>query len=149
MPKEHEIFIQFFKGRNLKLTHQRQHILSSFLKTNRHLSVEELYDIVKKEDPAIGQVTVFSTMKLLREADLAKVVNLGDKKVRYEQKDGHSHHDHLVCVKCGKFIETIEPKIEKLQDALCEKFEFSPVEHKRAIYGICKDCKKEENKNEH
>ncbi len=105
------------------------------------MSVEDLYDIVKKKDSRIGQATVFRTLKLLCEADIAKEVNLGDKKVRYEHKDGHSQHNHLVCVKCGKFIEASEPRIEKLQSGLCKKFGFIPKEHKREIFGICKQCK--------
>jgi len=141
MTKESKIFIDFLKGKNLKLTHQREQILQIFLHTNRHLSVEDLYDIVKKKDSRIGQATVFRTMKLLREANIAKEVNLGDKKIRYEQKFGHSHHDHLVCVKCGRFIEAMEPKIEKLQNDLCRKFEFIPKDHKMEIFGICKQCK--------
>lgn len=141
MPKELEIFIDFLKKKHLKFTHQREQILKSFLSANRHLSVEDLYRIVKEKDSSIGQATVFRTLKLLCEADMAKEVDFGDKKARYEQKYGHSHHDHLVCIKCGRLIEAMEPKIEELQNALCKKFGFLPKEHKMEIFGICKQCK--------
>ena len=142
MPEEHKIFINFLENKNLKLTHQREEILKIFLNTNRHLSVEDLYNIVKKKDSRIGQATVFRTLKLLCDADIAKEVDFGDKKVRYEHKYGHRHHDHLVCVKCGKFIEAMEPRIEQLQNALCKKFGFLPKEYKLEIFGICKQCKR-------
>jgi len=103
--------------------------------------VEDLYDIIKKKDPGIGHATVFRTMKLLCEAGLAGEVHLGDKKVRYEHKYGHQHHDHLICVECGKCIEVMDPTIEKLQDGLCKKFKFSPQRHKMEIFGACKRCK--------
>jgi Fur family ferric uptake transcriptional regulator len=141
MPREIDIFVDFLKKKNLKLTNQREEIINIFFKTNRHLSVEDLYDIVKKKAPHIGQATVFRTLKLLCEAGLAGEVDFGDKKIRYEHEFGHQHHDHLVCVKCNKFIEVIEPKIEKLQDALCKKFSFSPQRHRLEIFGICRECR--------
>lgn len=142
MTKEISIFVNYLKGKGLKLTEQRQEILSIFLKTDRHLSVEDLYNIVKKKDSNIGQATVFRTLKLLCEADIAKEVDLGDKKIRYEHKYGHKHHDHLVCVKCGRFIEAVDLKIEKLQQALCKRFGFLPSHHKMEIFGICKRCRR-------
>lgn len=141
MSGEREIFIDFLKKKNLKLTDQREEILNCFLKTERHLSVEALYSIVKAKAPNIGQATVFRTLKLLCQAGLAGEVDFGDKKMRYEHKYGHQHHDHLVCVKCGKFIEVAEPEIERLQNNLCKKREFSAQRHKLEIFGICKQCR--------
>jgi len=140
MNKELGIFIDFLQSKHLKLTSQREEILNYFLKTDRHLTVEDLYDVVKKKDPNIGQATVFRTLKLLREAGLANEVDFGDKKVRYEHKYGREHHGHLICLNCGESIEIIYPEIEKLQNALCRKFKFSPQRHKMEIFGICKDC---------
>ena len=141
MPKEKRIFIDYLKKKGLKLTDQRSVILSLFLKTERHLSVEDLYDIAKKRDQTLGQATVFRTLKLLCEANIAKEVNLGDGKTRYEHKYGREHHDHLICLRCGRFIETMDPKIEKLQDDLCKRHGFLPERHKMQIFGICKRCR--------
>ena len=141
MGREYSIFVDFIKQKNLKLTTQREEILNTFLSVDKHMSVEELYDIVKKKDPSVGQATVFRTMKLLCEAGIAREVNLGDRLVRYEHEYGHKHHDHLVCVECGNCIEAVDPEIEKLQDALCKKFGFTPNKHKMEIFGVCKSCK--------
>lgn len=140
MDKEFDIFVAFLKARNLKLTNQREEILNDFLKTDKHLTVEDLYNVVKKKNPNIGQATVFRTLKLLREAGLANEVDFGDRKVRYEHKYGHEHHGHLICLNCGKSIEVMYPEIEKLQDALCRKFKFSPQRRKMEIFGTCKNC---------
>jgi Fur family ferric uptake transcriptional regulator len=139
------IFIDFLKKKGLKLTRQREKILNAFLIARRHLSVEELYDIVKKKDPNIGQATVFRTLKLLCEADIAKEVELGGKILRYELKYGHQHHDHLVCIKCGESIEALDPEIEKLQNRLCKKFRFLPKRHRLEIFGICRRCRQKES----
>ena len=141
MTKEFGIFRDFLKKKNLKLTDQREEILKMFLKTDKHLSVEDLYHIAKKRDSGIGHATVFRTLKLLCEAGLANRVDLGGKEIRYEHKYGHRHHDHLVCVECGKFIEAVDQDIEKLQDKLCKKFGFLAQHHKMDIFGVCKQCK--------
>jgi len=140
MSKELGIFIDYLRKKDLKLTEQRKEILNVFLKTERHLSVEDLYNIAKRKDPNIGQATVFRTLKLLQEADIAKEVDLGDGKIRYEHKYGHEHHDHLICIRCGRFVEAVDPKIEKLQDNLCKRHGFLPQRHKMEIFGICSKC---------
>ncbi|NQT95717.1 MAG: transcriptional repressor [Candidatus Omnitrophica bacterium] len=142
MAKEVSLFIDFLKTKGLKLTKQREYILDVFLATERHLSVEDLYNIVKKKDSSIGQATVFRTLKLLCEADIAQEVDLGDKRIRYEHKYGHGHHDHLVYIKCGKFIEVVDTGIERLQDKLCKRVGFLPKRHKMDIFGTCKQCQK-------
>jgi Fur family transcriptional regulator, ferric uptake regulator len=55
---------------------------------------------------------------------------------------GRSHHDHLLCLKCGRVFEFRDDDIEKLQDKVCEKFHFKPVEHRLGIRGYCRDCLK-------
>lgn len=141
MPEEIDIFISFLKRKKLRLTDQREEILRAFLKINKHLSVEDLYEILKKKNSHIGQATVFRTLKLLCLAGIVNEVDLGDKRVRYEHKYGHQHHDHLVCIKCGRFIEAFDSNIEKLQKNLCRKFGFLPQKHRMEIFGICKQCR--------
>lgn len=139
------IFTDFLKRRNLTFTKQRERILDIFLKTESHLSVEELYDILKKHNADIGQTTVFRTLKLLSEAGIAREVEMGDKKIRYEHKFGHDHHDHLICTSCGKIIEAVDPNIEKFQHDLCKKFGFTAHKHSLKIFGICNQCSTNRN----
>ena len=140
MAKERFIFIDFLKGKGLKLTKQREEILNVFLKTEKHLSTEDLYRIAKKKDCTIGQTTVFRTLKLLCEAGIAREIDLGDRRRRFEHKCGHEHHDHIICTRCGKSIEAVNPEIEKLQNELCKRFNFVPTNHRLEIFGICKQC---------
>lgn len=140
MFKESDIFTDFLKSQSLKMTDQRRKILDIFLKVHRHMSVDDLYALVRKSDPAIGHATVFRTLKLLREAGLAKEMDAGDK-VRYEHNYGREHHDHLVCIRCSKFIEVTDERMEGLQDALCRKKGFLPQWHKMEIFGVCRECR--------
>ncbi len=136
-------FEKYLKDKNLNLTSQRKEVFDVFLSSGRHLTVEELYNLVKKKNPRIGQATVFRTLKLLSESDLAKKVVLGDNRTRYEIKYGVEHHDHLICLGCDKFIEAVDPAIERLQRKLCKKFGFTPRKHSLEIFGFCKDCRGE------
>lgn len=140
MRKEFAIFNQFIESKGLRHTPQRGKVLDIFLTTERHVSVDELYKLVRKKDRRIGYTTVYRTMKLLSESGLCGEIDFGDGVLRYEHKYGHQHHDHLICIKCGRFFEVIKPEIEKLQDNLAKEYRFIPLKHKLQIFGICKGC---------
>lgn len=139
---EQQIFNDFVKGKGLKQSDQRQEILMTFLKTEKHLTADELYTLVKRKNPQIGFATIYRTLKLLCESGLCRELKLEDGSVRYEHLYGHDHHDHLICVKCGKFIEVVDSEIEKLQERLAAKEDFTLQGHKLLMYGICKECKR-------
>ncbi len=141
--KEFEnIFSEFLAKKGLKMTSQRSMILDAFTKKEGHFTSEELYDIVKKKDGAIGQATVYRTLKLLSESGIASEVDFGDGVIRYEHKYGHEHHDHLICNLCGKNVEVLDLQIEELQEKMAKKHGFKLTGHKMYLYGICRDCRK-------
>ncbi len=136
-----DIFADYIKEKGLRNTRQREVILDAFLSADKHLTAEELFTIIKKKDPDIGYATVHRNLHLLCECGLADEIKIGNQKARFEQKVGQEHHDHLICAKCGKFIEVKDERIEKLQDKLAAANEFIPMRHKLEIYGICKKCR--------
>lgn len=136
-----EIFYNYIKDKNLRNTKQREDILETFLQAGKHITVEELYNTLKKTNPEIGYATVHRNLKLMCECGLADETKIGSEKARFEQKYGHEHHDHLICLRCGRFIEVNEPKIERLQDKLARENDFVSIRHKLEIYGLCKKCK--------
>lgn len=133
-------FEQYVKENGLRRTDQREQILGVFLSTERHVTTQELYDMVRKKYRGIGYATVARTMKLLSEAGLCREVDFGDGVQRYEHKYGHEHHDHLICVRCGKFMEIYNKKLEKLQTELVREHGYSEVYHKLEIFGVCPCC---------
>ena len=144
MEKAWNIFKTFLKNKSLKYSNQRKTILETFINTEKHVTTEELYLMVREQDPNIGYTTVHRTLKLLCNSGLARESRFEDGVSRYEVKYGHEHHDHLVCTKCGIFIEVVDPKIEELQKILVEKYRFTQNHHRMEIYGICKKCNKKE-----
>lgn len=142
MRKEIELFKEALRKSRLKITRQRLKVLEAFLKTEKHLSCEELFLIVHRDAPEVGYTTVYRTLKLIQKSGLAREVDFGDRVSRLEHEYGHQHHDHLVCLKCGKFIEVYEPEIEALQEKLAKTKDFTPVRHKMEIFGYCRRCAK-------
>ncbi|HEY8463954.1 MAG TPA: Fur family transcriptional regulator [Bacillota bacterium] len=138
--REREIFQEYLAEKNLKFTEQRRIILNSFLATETHFSVEELYDRIKRNYPEIGQTTVYRTLKLLTDCGLANELKFTNSVSRYEHLFGHEHHDHLICTECGKVIEVRDEEIEVLQKELAQKHHFLVTAHRMELYGQCQDC---------
>ena len=138
--KEKEIFLEHIQKAGLRRTGQRDLILEIFLRTEEHLTSEDLYFLVHREDPSVGHTTVYRTLKLLTEAGLAREVRFGDNKTYYEHHYNHAHHDHMICTECGKVIEFFSQDIENLQDQMADKFGFRPTHHSLRMWGVCSDC---------
>ncbi len=137
---EKQVFAEHLQRANLKRTAQRDLIFEIFLLTEEHLSSEDLYRLVQKEDETVGHTTVYRTLKLLTEAGLAREVRFGDGKTYYEHHYNHEHHDHMICTECGKVIEFFSPELEAMQDSIAEKFGFKLTHHNLRILGVCADC---------
>lgn len=137
---EKEIFEEHIQKAGLRRTAQRDLIMEIFLRTEDHMTSEDLYLLVQKEDPRVGHTTVYRTLKLLTEAGLAREVRFGDNKTYYEHHYNHQHHDHMICTECGRVIEFFSPDIESLQDEMADKFGFKPTHHSLRMWGVCSQC---------
>jgi Fur family ferric uptake transcriptional regulator len=143
MTEEQEVFLNHIQKAGLKRTAQRDQILEVFLRTEKHLSSEDLYRLVQIEDPTIGQTTVYRTLKLLTEAGLAREVRFGDGRTHYEHNYKHQHHDHMICMECGEIIEFYSAELEAIQDAMAAKHRFEVKQHLLRILGICANCRRQ------
>jgi len=136
--KEH--FYTYLRHNGLKKTHQKDLILESFLGTEGHLSIEDIYALVKRRDKKIGIVTVFRTLKSLTECGIAREITLGDGLTRFEHRYHHPHHHHIVCTSCHKTIEFVSPDLEQVQASIIREYGFQASSQRLQIYGTCKDC---------
>jgi Fur family ferric uptake transcriptional regulator len=141
--EEKDVFQRHLQKAGLKRTTQRDLILDVFLRTEEHMSSEDLYNLVKAEDPAVGHTTVYRTLKLLVEAGLAREVRFGDGRTRYEHNYKHPHHDHMICTDCGTTIEFYSAELEAIQDAIVARHGFAPVQHSLRIFGVCAECQRQ------
>ena len=124
----------------LRSTEQRRVVTETFFTSTGHLSIEDLLDQVRVEEPKIGYATVYRTLKLLKDCGLAFERHFGDGVSRYEVAWADEHHDHLICVECQNIIEFEDTAIEELQHQVASKHGFKLVRHKLELYGICPDC---------
>ena len=136
------IFKQFAARQGLRHTDQRDHVLKVLLETEKHVTVQELYDLVRKKYNGIGYATVARTLKLMCDSGICRQVDFGDGAIRYEHKFGHKHHDHIICLKCGKFEEIYSQKLEKIQDELVKKHGYIQESHNLDTFGFCPGCDK-------
>jgi len=134
-------FRDYLVTRGLKSTNQRELILEEFLRAGSHLSTEDLYLRLRRKHPRIGYATVHRTLKLFAECGIAEQRHFGDGQARYEAIGQDEHHDHLICVACGRIVEFEDPRIEKLQDEVAGEHGFSIQRHRLELYGYCNDCR--------
>jgi len=141
LKEETELFYSYLRQNGLKKTYQKDLILETFLNTEGHLSVEDIYALVKKRDKKVGVVTVFRTLKSLTACGIAREITLGDGLTRFEHSYHHPHHHHIVCTECHRAIEFICPELERIQNEIIQKYHFQPIHHRFQTYGICEDCR--------
>jgi Fur family ferric uptake transcriptional regulator len=124
----------------LKSTKQREEILHVFLNSSGHKNLSQIYTQVAKMDPKIGYATVYRTLKLLTRLGLADQRKFADGETRYEPTSEGNHHDHLICLDCGKIIEFEDQTLEALQTDIAERHHFRVFHHRMELYGRCTDC---------
>lgn len=132
----------YMAKKGLRSTAQRRLIIDTFFEGASHMTIEDLLTEVRARDRGIGYATVYRTLKLLAECGVASERRFDDGLSRYELADEAStHHDHLICVACGKIVEFEEPRIEELQDEVALRYGFEITSHKHEMYGTCPECR--------
>jgi len=109
------IAVAIMTRRGLRSTEQRRVIIDTFFGSTEHITIDTLLREVRAVDARVGYATVYRTMKLLTESGVVQEHKFGDGFTRYELSDDDAHHDHLICMECGKITEFEEPAIEELQ----------------------------------
>ena len=128
------------KKAGLKVTLPRMRVLQILEHdSSHHLSAEELHRILTESGDDIGLATVYRVLTQFVEAGLVIRHNFEGGHSVYELDSG-THHDHLVCVRCGKVEEFIDEVIEERQKAIAEKSGFQITDHSLNLYGICGSC---------
>ena len=138
-------FLEFIQAKGLKTTRQRSTIVQVFFRLRGHISVEELLREVKQVNPKIGYATVYRTLHLLVESGLVEERRFGDGLARYEGRNEVEHHDHMICLECGKIREFSNPRLLQIQEQLAEENGFKIFRHRLELYGACEDpaeCKR-------
>ena len=129
------------ESNHLKMTDQRRVILETFESIDHHVSLEELLVSVQQRKSGVGLATIYRTMKLFVAAGIVEEHRFDDGITRYELAKEGEHHDHLICLQCGKIIEFEDEVIEQQQNAIAKRFGMRITNHKMELYGRCIDQK--------
>lgn len=133
---------QQLKEAGLKITLPRLKILHILEQsTERHLSAESLYKALLDMGEDVSLATVYRVLTQFEAAGLVTRHNFEGGHSVFELSEG-THHDHLVCVKCGKVEDFIDETIEQCQRLIAEQAHFKMTDHALNIYGVCLNCQR-------
>ena len=136
--------IAALRQQGCRLTPQRELIVEAIAHSGRHMTAEEVLEIVRQKTSAVNIATVYRTLDLLVEKGLATRTDLGEGRVVYATVR-HGPHIHLVCRRCGRVLEADASLLAPLTAALREEYHFCCDTGHLALYGLCEAC----NQTEH
>jgi len=140
--KEKEQFKKLFKQENIDNFEERFKIFEVFLRTDRHVTVSELLELLNENGYQLEPSFVRDTLKLMCYFGFAKKIRFEKGPVCYEHWHLGKHHDHMICTKCKNIIEFQDQRLENLQIQIASVHGFHMLQHKTEIYGLCSNCLK-------
>src|SRR5713101_7721085 len=124
-----------------KRSSKRDRILSTFVRQEGHLSADDLCDLVRRTDPGIGRATVYRTLQWMVGAGIARKVDFGEGRSRYEPSYGHPQQFHLICTTCHRSSEFLSSDVESLMEEIAAARKFARTQSIVQIYGTCEECR--------
>jgi Fe2+ or Zn2+ uptake regulation protein len=140
MSQAEKKFEEYLSRNGLRMTEQRRAIFEAFSRSDRHLSAEEIYDLVRGSRSGVGIATIWRNMKLMRQAGIAEEHHFLDGRVRYEKKCTMDH-GHMICIVCGRPVEFGAGKIISELRHVANINSFEVTDFKVSIFGTCFLCK--------
>ena len=135
------IFQHSLERRGLKYTRERREILKAILSAHGHFDADWLSFEMRKARAKASKATIYRSLALLCEVGLLREVFRGPHGFSYEHIYGHEHHEHMLCLHCGRVIEFTSRNLERLQELACRALRFRPLHHHLQVFGYCKTCR--------
>ena len=123
-----------------KRSSKRDFIVNAFLRQEGHLSADDLVDLIRKEDRGISRATVYRTLQWMMDAGIARKVDFGEGRFRFEHSYRHPRHFHLICKTCNQSFEFLSSDIEALIEEVAAARKFAGKQSVVQIYGTCEEC---------
>ena len=124
-----------------KRSSKREQIVNVFLRQEGHLSADDLVDLIRREDQRISRATVYRTLQWMVDAGVARKVDFGEGRFRFEHSYRQPRHFHLICKTCSRSFEFLSSDIEALVEEVASARSFSPSQSVVQIYGTCDECR--------
>ena len=120
---------------------KRDLIVNVFLRQEGHLSADHLVDLIKREDHKISRATIYRTLQWMVDAGIARKVDFGEGRFRFEHSYRHPRHFHLICRTCNRSFEFLSSDIESLIEEVASARSFAPRQSVLQIHGTCDACR--------
>jgi Fur family ferric uptake transcriptional regulator len=143
---EHSLLKNIIKSRGLRQSGRRDRVIETFLSQKGHISAEDLLAQVRIKDKRVGLTTVYRTLKLLTQCGLAVERKFNRLVSTFEPARLGKHHDHLICLECGRILEFENKNIEILQEDVARRHGFFITHHVLELYGTCGECSQKTGK---
>lgn len=124
-----------------KRSSKRDLIVNVFLRQEGHLSADDLVDLIRREDQKISRATVYRTLQWMVDAGVARKVDFGEGRFRFEHSYRHPRHFHLICKSCNRSSEFLSSDIESLLEEIAAARNFTGRQSVVQIYGTCEECR--------
>jgi len=124
-----------------KRSSKREHILGAFLQQEGHLSADDLVGLVHRQHPGIGRATVYRTLQWMVDAGIARKVDFGEGRSRFEPTYRHPRHFHLICSVCHRSSEFLSSDVEALIEEIAAARNFAAAQTVVQILGTCEECR--------
>jgi Fur family ferric uptake transcriptional regulator len=124
-----------------KRSSKREQIVNVFLRQDGHLSADDLVDLIRREDQRVSRATVYRTLQWMVDAGIARKVDFGEGRFRFEQSYRQPRHFHLICKTCSSSFEFLSSDIEALVEEVSGARGFTATQSVVQIYGTCEACR--------
>src|SRR5688572_12145000 len=134
-------FVESLRPAGSKRSSKRDTIVNVFLRQEGHLTADDLVDLIKKEDQRISRATIYRTLQWMVDAGIARKVDFGEGRFRFEHSYRHPRHFHLICKSCNRSFEFLSSDIESLIEEVATARNFAPRQSVLQIHGTCEACR--------
>lgn len=137
-----EFLHELMKSRDIRITRQREAILKILYDYDRPLTVNDIYSVLEREIPSLRLSTIYRNLNSFVKKELVRKIdlNINKKENSFELLKAEKHHHHLVCVRCNDIVP-LDCPLEKYEEKVKKKTNYTILDHKVKIYGICPKCK--------
>jgi len=134
------LFKHYLRAKGKNITKVRERIVEEVFRSREHFDVPTLW--ARLRDANISVSTIYRTLELLVDSGLVRQVDLGDRHLHYEHIFGRRHHEHMICVGCGKVVELYDEELEGMILDFAARVGFQHHSHSLQVFGLCGECQR-------
>ena len=134
-------FVDSLRPAGSKRSGKRDFIVNVFLRQEGHLTADNLVALIRREDQRISRATIYRTLQWMVDAGIARTVDFGEGRFRFEHSYRHPRHFHLICKTCNRSFEFLSSDIEALVEEVAAARGFTPRQSVLQIHGTCESCR--------